>query len=69
MLLKHEAHVALECPAYAHIRDAFWQLIQGCATFEELLSHTRPSLVALGIYLAKVLEHHAKLTGKDITST
>ena len=66
---EHEVHVALECLVYAHIRDDFSQFIQGCTTFEELLYHTCPSPVALGIYLARVLEHHAKLTGKDITST
>ncbi|MCO5579440.1 hypothetical protein L7F22_033295 [Adiantum nelumboides] len=67
--LEHETHVALECPAYAHIRDDFPQLIQGCTTFEELLSYTHPSPVALGIYLARVLEHHAMLTRKTITPT
>ena len=66
---KHEAHVALECPMYAHIRDDFSYITQGCITFEELLSHTQPSPVALGIYLATVLEHHAKHLGKYITST
>ena len=66
---KHEAHVALECPTCAHIQDDFSHFTQGCTTFEEILSHTHPSSIALGIYLARVLEHHAKLIGKDITST
>ncbi|MCO5609021.1 hypothetical protein L7F22_063241 [Adiantum nelumboides] len=67
--LENEAHVTLECLAYPHIQVDFPQLIQGCTTFEELLSRTHPSLVALSIYLAKVLEHHTTLTNKITTES
>lgn len=60
--LEDEAHVTLECPAYAHIRANFQQLIHGCHTLAELLSKTDPSPTALGTYLARILEHHKTLT-------
>ena len=66
--VENEAHVAIECPSYAHIRADFPQLFQGTVTFEELLSRTHPSPVALGIYFAKVLDHHTTLTHKKTTS-
>lgn len=63
--IEHETHVTLECPAYAHIRADFPSLLQGCTTFEELLSRTDPSPVKLGIYFARILEHHETLEGKQ----
>mgnify|MGYP006999767929 CR=1 FL=1 len=63
---EHETHVALECPAYAYIRADFQQLTHGCTTFEELLSKTDPSPTPLGIYLARLLEQHTALVGKEM---
>ena len=60
--LENEAHVTLECPAYAHIRADFQSLTQGCHTLEELLSRTTPLPTALGFYLFRILEHHTLLT-------
>ncbi|MCO5579547.1 hypothetical protein L7F22_033404 [Adiantum nelumboides] len=56
-----EEHVTLECPAYTHIRDGFKPLLQGCTTLEELLTKTRPSPTALGMFFAHLLEHHTHL--------
>lgn len=60
-----EEHVTLECPAYAHIRDGFQHLLQGCTTFGELLTKTQPSPTTLGMFLARLLEHHKSKT-KDL---
>ena len=59
--IEDERHVALECPAYAHIKECFEQLIIGCHTFEDLLHKTDPTPAALGMFFAKIIEWHRTL--------
>ena len=61
-VIEDEAHVALTCPAYEHIRADFQQLLKGCMTFADLLLRTEPSPTALGTYFTRILEHHRDIT-------
>ncbi|MCO5596511.1 hypothetical protein L7F22_050574 [Adiantum nelumboides] len=60
--IEDEAHVALECSAYAHIRADFQQVLQDCHTFEELLTKVT---TALGFFFHRILEHHTLLREKE----
>lgn len=62
--IEDEAHVTLECPAYAHIRVDFQQVLQSCHTFEDLLAKATSTPTAIGFFFHRILEHHTLLREK-----
>ena len=50
-----EVHVHLECPAYEDISHDFQEFLQGCSFLQEFLTRMEPSLTALGMLFAHLL--------------